>query len=130
MHTVAFACQDIPPSPHDDPEIGYRISRSDHTLESRCVTKKREIRALTRKLREYTDQMFTHRTSELSPIEPQWIGCKNWVNSTPLKKLVQLGNRLQTAINQGIIKIVKIYDYTLHDFFGMPAAVWPDLTIM
>ncbi len=73
--------------------------------------KKREIKSLTRKLEGKIQIRFLPTyTPELSPIEPQWISCKNWVNSTPLKGLAQLGNGLQTAINQGVIKIVKLYD--------------------
>ena len=80
-------------------------------MDNASYHKKREIKALTRKLKGKIQIRFLPTyTPELSPIEPQWIGCKNWVNSTPLEDLVQLSNGLQTAINQGIIKIVKLYD--------------------
>ena len=77
--------------------------------------KKHEIKSLTCKLEGKIQIRFLPTyTPELNPIEPQWTGCKKWVNSTPLKNLEHLANGLQTAINQGVIKIVKLYDcYTV-----------------
>ena len=77
--------------------------------------KKREIKSLTRKLKGKIQIRFLPTYApELNPIEPQWAGCKKWANSAPLRGLMELGNGLQTAINQGVIKIVKLYDcYTV-----------------
>ena len=73
--------------------------------------KKREIKSLTRKLEGKIQIRFLPTYApELNPIEPQWAGCKKWANSAPLRGLMELGNGLQTAINQGVIKIVKLYD--------------------
>ena len=51
-------------------------------------------------------------TPELSPIETQWIPCKNWIYSTPLKDARHLAMGLKGAISRGIVGIVKMHaDY-------------------
>lgn len=68
--------------------------------------------ALTRKTVGKTQFRFLAKyTPELNPIEPQWISCKDWIHSMPLKDVEHLAARLKTAISQGIIKIVKLYDF-------------------
>ena len=81
-------------------------------MDNASYHKKREIRALTRKFEGKIQVRFLlPYTPELSPIEPQWTGCKKWVNSTPLENLAHLSKGLKTAINQGVVKIVKLHDY-------------------
>ena len=50
-------------------------------------------------------------TPELSPIETQWVPCKNWIYSTPLKDAGHLARGLKGAISRGIVRIVKMHEY-------------------
>ena len=80
-------------------------------MDNASYHKKHELRALTRETNGKMQFRFLPKyTPELNPIESQWKGCKDWVHSTPLKDTKHLADGLQTAIKQGVIKIVKLYD--------------------